>query len=194
MVRLYQFFHLSVSFLYCGLFVRWLILLPLVTSKYLPGGIHEYLCYLILYSSIGSLLWWVKSHGINRSIFDKSVLKNLNLVYFVSILHFHDDYEHAPVLKNTSYSSFIIGLSFIQMYHHWGKLFKYARSRTNNLWWKVNTFVMIPLCYLSEFYLLLLNTQNDNFHNGPKTVLFNKFVLVLFLPICLHLYMKLLSL
>ncbi|QEU58790.1 Keg1 [Kluyveromyces lactis] len=190
-VKLYQFFHISSAFLYCALLVRWLVLLPLVSRKYLPGGIHRFLCCLMVYSAIGNILWWVKMRGLAWSIFNRHNLKNINLIYLVAILHFYDDFEHSPVLKNTSYSSFIVGLSFTQMYYHWNRIFKGPSLEpqcSKSLASRINAFIMIPLVYLSEFYLLLLNTEIDNYHNGPKTVLFNKFVLVVFIPLCLHLY------
>ncbi|CDO91710.1 unnamed protein product [Kluyveromyces dobzhanskii CBS 2104] len=190
LIKIYQLFHISCAFLYCALLVRWMILIPLTSRKFLPGGIHTFLCSLMVYSAIGNMLLWLKTRGLGLSIFNRHNLKNVNLLYLVAILHFYDDYEHSLVLKNTSYSLFIVALSLTQMYHHWCRIFKSTGSQDISRSWasKINTFVMLPCLYMSEFYLLLLNTEIDNFHNGPKTVLLNKAVLVIFIPLCLHLY------
>ena len=79
-VKLYQFFHISSAFLYCALLVRWLVLLPLVSRKYLPGGIHRFLCCLMVYSAVGNILWWIKMRGLAWSIFNRHNLKNINLI------------------------------------------------------------------------------------------------------------------
>lgn len=193
-VKLYQFFHISTAFLYCALLIRWMVLIPLTSTRFLPGGIHEFLCYLMIYSSIGSILWWVKFQGLNKRLLNRHNLKNINLIYFVAVMHFYDDYEHSPVLKNSSYSTFIVGLSLTQMYHHWCKIFKTKKTNTNSrsMIQRINLYVAIPLLYISEFYLLLLNTEIDNYHNGPNVVLLNKAVLVTFIPLCMHLYRGLL--
>lgn len=191
--RLYQYYRLSASFLFAALLARWLVLLPLVGTKFLPGGIHEYLCYLILYASFGELFCLFGFHGLFGALTSSTLLKNLNMLYFVAVMHFYDDYEHAPVLKNSSYSSFIIGLSFTQMYCHWKKLFKHTHGRKNSIWRKVDTLAMMPLFYLSEFYLLLLNVQNPNFHSTLPLDRLNKFVLVVFIPLSLHMFKKQIS-
>lgn len=192
--KLYLYFNISCAFLYFALFLRWLILLPLVTSKFLPGGIHEFLCYLMLYSSIGDILWSLKFNGISSVFLDRSLLKRLNFLYFVVVMHYYDDYEHAPVLKNASYSNFIIGLSFSQSYHHWCQLFRSLKGgERKTAWSRLNMFIAIPLLYLSEFYLLLLNTQNGNYHNGNLITQINRIVLIVYLPICMHTYKKLLT-
>lgn len=186
--RLYQLYRLSSSFLYAALLTRWLILLPLVGSKFLPGGIHEYLCYLMLYSSVVELLWLYKFRGFCGATFSRTFVKDLNMLYFVVVMHFYDDYEYALILKNSSYSSFIIGLAWTQAHCHWCKLFKSDENKKKGWAWKVETFFMMPLLYMSEMYLLLLNVQNPSFHSTPLLDEINKVILITFLPIALSLY------
>ena len=186
--RLYQFTHISSGFLFVALLIRWLILLPLVGSKFLPGGIHEFLCYLLFYASISELIWLLKFRGLFGTILTRTFVKDLNFLYFILVMHYHDDYEHAPVLKNASYSSFIIGLACTQAYSHWYGLFKRPINQKKGLVWKIDTYLMMPLLYLSEMYLLLLNLRNPSFHTFPLLDKLNKVVLVIFLPVALPLY------
>lgn len=188
--RLYQWYQICTTFLYLALLARWIILLPLVGSKFLPGGIHEFLCHLMVWSSLVELVWLFKFHGLKDGLQSRTLVKCLNFFYFVAVLHFHDDYEHALVLKNTSYSSFIIGLSLTQSYSHWCKLFKRGYISKRSLFYKLETWIWMPLLYTSEFYLLLLNVQNPNFHTTPILDRINKVVLVLFFPIALTLYKR----
>ncbi|AET38295.1 Keg1p Ecym_2579 [Eremothecium cymbalariae DBVPG len=187
-IKLYQYFRLSSAFLYCTLLARWLILYPLVGNKWLPGGIHEYLIYLLLYSFTFELVWQLKFFGFYRLLTSRSTLKCINFLYFVISMHFYDDYEHAVALKNISYSGFIVGLGFNQAYYHCKRLFKQRARKSNRFWLKANTFVWLPLLYISEFYLLLLNIQNPNFHSIPIHDIINKIVLVGFIPISLQCY------
>ncbi|SCW02928.1 LAFE_0F17370g1_1 [Lachancea fermentati] len=193
-VRLYQYYRLSSSFLYAALLARWTILLPLVGSKFLPGGIHQFLCYLLIFTSTFDLFWNAKFHGIKSLFRSRTTLKDLNFFYFVAVMHFHDDYEHAPVLKNTSYSCFIIGLAFTQMYYHWCKLFKASSRPKRSVWWRMDSFLMMPLLYSSEFYLLMLNLQMPNYHLSTQLETLNKVLLVLFIPVSLHAFKKQISL
>lgn len=188
--KLYQFYQICTAFLYFALLARWIILLPLVGSKFLPGGIHEFLCHLMVWSSVVELVWLFGFRGLKGGIQSRTLVKCLNFIYFVAVLHFHDDYEHALVLKNTSYSSFIIGLSLTQSYSHWCKLFKRGYVTKRSLFYKLETWIWMPLLYTSEFYLLLLNVQNPNFHSTPVLDKINKVVLVLFFPIALTLYKR----
>lgn len=192
--KLYQYYQIATVFLYCALLARWIILQPLVGSKFLPGGIHEFLIYLLGISSIIELFWQVLFHGILNGLLARTALKDFNFLYFVGVMHFYDDYEHALVLKNTSYSSFIISVGFTQAYCHWHKLFKGGRfvSKRSNFW-KINSYVMLPLMYTSEFYLLLLNVQNPNFHSTPLLDKTNRVILVSFFPIAITAYKKYLS-
>lgn len=186
--RLYQFTHISSGFLFVALLTRWLILLPLVGSKFLPGGIHEFLCYLMVYASVSELLWLLKFRGVVGAVRTRTFVKDMNFLYFVMVMHYHDDYEHAAVLKNASYSSFIIGIALTQAHSHWNKLFKRSTDQKRGYVWKMDTYLMMPLLYLSEMYLLLLNQQNPSFHTFPLLDKINKVVLVLFLPVALSLY------
>lgn len=186
--RLYQFTHISSGFLFVALLIRWLILLPLVGSKFLLGGIHEFLCYLLFYASISELIWLLKFRGLFGTILTRTFVKDLNFLYLILVMHYHDDYEHAPVLKNASYSSFIIGLGCTQAYSHWYGLFKRPINQKKGLVWKIDTYLMMPLLYLSEMYLLLLNLRNPSFHTFPLLDKLNKVVLVIFLPVALSLY------
>ncbi|GAV54641.1 hypothetical protein ZYGR_0AN01090 [Zygosaccharomyces rouxii] len=188
--KLYQWYQICTTFLYLALLARWIILLPLVGSKFLPGGIHEFLCHLMVWSSMAELVWLLKFHGFKKGFQSRTLVKCLNFFYFVTVLHFHDDYEHALVLKNTSYSSFIIGLSLTQAYSHWCKLFKRGFVSKRSLFYRLETWIWMPLLYISEFYLLLLNVQNPNFHSTPVLDRINKVILVLFFPIALTLYKR----
>lgn len=97
--------------------------MPLVGSRFLPGGIHEFLIYLMFCSSIMEVIWLLRFHGFKYGLLSRTFLKDLDFIYLVSVIHFYDDYEHALILKNASYSSFIISLSLSQAYCHWCKLF-----------------------------------------------------------------------
>lgn len=186
--RLFQLSHISSGFLYVALLARWLILLPLVGSKFLPGGIHEFLCWLLIYSSILELVWLIKFRGIVGGVLTRRFVKDVNFLYFVLVMHHYDDYEHAPVLKNASYSSFVIGLALNQAYSHWCSLFKRPVHAKKSRFQKADTYLLMPLLYLSEMYLLLLNVQNPSFHSFPLLDKINKVVLIAFLPIALSLY------
>ena len=61
--KLFQLYQLQTTLLYLALFGRWLVLMPLVGSRYLPGGIHEYLCYLLVIVSVFEVLWSLYFHG-----------------------------------------------------------------------------------------------------------------------------------
>lgn len=188
--RLYQYFRLSCSFLYVALLARWLVLLPLVTTKFLPGGIHKFLCSILVYSSIGEIIWSMNFNGLKWFI-SVGFLKNINFLYFVSMIHFWQNYEYELILKNTSYSFFIIGLSFTQSYSHWNKLFKKNKLRQRkSVLSKLNAFIMNPLLYFSEFYMLLLNVPNIKNQTFPILNLCNKLILIAFIPILLHIFKK----
>ncbi|CAI4061141.1 hypothetical protein SKDZ_06G1100 [Saccharomyces kudriavzevii ZP591] len=191
--KLYQYYQLSTSFLYAALLARWLILMPLVGSRFLPGGIHEFLIYLVLCSSVVETLWLLKFYGFRNGLYSRTFLKDLNFIYLVRVIHFYDDYEHALVLKNASYSSFIICLSLSQAYCHWCKLFKRKGVKERTLVWRANTFITLPILYLSEFALLILNIQVKNYHSTPTLDIINRAVLLAYFPILLTAYKKLLS-
>ncbi|CCE63341.1 hypothetical protein TPHA_0E02490 [Tetrapisispora phaffii CBS 4417] len=186
--RLYQYYQISTTFLYVALIARWIILFPLVSSKFLPGGIHEFLIYLLGISSIVEMLWQFYFHGVIRSLKSRTVLKDMNFIYLVRVIHFYDDYEHAVILKNTSYSSFILALGFTQAYSHFNKIFKGNKVSKRSWFWKINAFIMLPTLYLSEFYLLLLNLNNYNYHSTLLLDKINYLVLIVFLPLSCLLY------
>lgn len=188
--KIYQYYQLSTSFLFAALLARFIVLAPLVSLRFLPGGIHEFLIYLILYATIGEIFWLFKFRGVKNGIFSRTFIKDLNFLYFVLVMHFYDDYEHALILKNMAYSYFIVGLSTSQGYYHWTQIFKRAGFKERTLLWKIYTYVSLPLLYFSEFYLLLLNVQNPGYHTTPLLNKINKVVLVLFFPIALSLYKK----
>lgn len=192
--RLYQYFRLSSSLLFAALVARWAVLFPLVGSKFLPGGIHEFLCYLMLYAGFFEIVWTYAFRGFKRTLLSRTLLKDVSFLYWVGILHFYDDYEHALVLKNISYSTFIVTLGLSQTYCHWCKLFKSPSKNRNTILWKIDTFLTLPILYLSEFYLLLLNVQTPNFHSYHWLEIVNKVVLIIFIPISLHAFRKQLSL
>lgn len=186
--KFYQLYHISAAFLSAALVIRWLILFPLVGSKFLPGGIHEFLCYTMVYCSVCDLIWCFGFHGFVGGLCSATFVKNMNLLYFVVVMHYYDDYEFALVLKNITYSTFIIGLGSSQAYYHCCKLFKGYQRRKKSIIWKFNTLFMLPLVYISELYLLLLNVQNPSFHSTPLLDIINKVLLVTFLPIALSFY------
>ena len=187
--RLYQYYQIATSFLYFALLARWIILFPLVGKRFLPGGIHEFLIYLMFFSSIIEILWLLKFRGVKGTVINRTFLKDLNFMFFVGVMHFYDDYEHALVLKNIAYSVFVVSLSCDQCYSHLTKLFKReSGGQRRSLWWKLDSFLAMPILYLSEFYLLLLNIQNPNFHSTPLLNQINNIVLVLYLPIAITLY------
>ncbi|KAH3900829.1 Keg1p SCDLUD_002282 [Saccharomycodes ludwigii] len=181
--KLYQLSRLITLILYTTLLGRWIGLIILVDVKFLPGGIHEFLCNILVFSSALELFWMlVVFHYINWF----TLLKNLNFIYIVVALNFWDDYEHAPLLKTYSYSIFIIGLSLSQMYCHWRKLFKSGNTNSKSLQFLLNKWIWSPSLYISEYYLLLLNMhQYRNFHNTLALETFNKIVVVIYLPILL---------
>lgn len=189
--RLYQYYQLSTSFLYLALLSRWIILFPLVGTRFLPGGIHGFLIYLLFISSVVEIFWLFKFRGFKGIFRKRTIYKDLNFLYVVLVLHFYDDYEHALVLKNISYSIFIISLSCSQAYCHGTQLFKRAPNyKRKTLMWKFDTFVSLPVLFISEFCLLLLNLQFPNYHTTKELDLFNKFILVIYFPFALTCYKK----
>ena len=189
--KLYQYYQLASSFLYVALASRWLILFPLVGVRFLPGGIHEFLMYLLLGSSLLELVWLFVFRGLKGAFRQRTVYKDMNFLYVVGVLHFHDDYEHALVLKNISYSVFIVALGVSQAYCHGTQLFKRAPNyRRKTLLWRLNTFVALPALYISEFCLLLLNLQFPNYHTTELLRAVNQVVLVIYFPVALTCYRK----
>lgn len=204
--KLYQYYRISNTFLYAALFTRWLILFPLVGGKFLPGGMHMFLIKLMIYSTVGEIVWLFKFRSWKRAILSRTMLKDFNFIFVILTLHYRDNYEYALVLRNVSYSLFIVSLALSQCYVHCSNLFKQEPPRrTNNnntndnnnavvlrtsskkmtILSKIYSFVILPTMYTSEFNLLLLNVQYSNFNNLPWLQLINKIILVLFIPVVL---------
>lgn len=204
--KLYQYYRISNTFLYAALFTRWLILFPLVGGKFLPGGMHMFLIKLMIYSTAGEIVWLFKFRSWKRAILSRTMLKDFNFIFVILTLHYRDNYEYALVLRNISYSLFIVSLALSQCYVHCSNLFKQEPPRrTNNnntndnnnavvlrtsskkmtILSKIYSFVILPTMYTSEFNLLLLNVQYSNFNNLPWLQLINKIILVLFIPVVL---------
>lgn len=204
--KLYQYYRISNTFLYAALFTRWLILFPLVGGKFLPGGMHMFLIKLMIYSTAGEIVWLFKFRSWKRAILSRTMLKDFNFIFVILTLHYRDNYEYALVLRNVSYSLFIVSLALSQCYVHCSNLFKQEPPRrTNNnntndnnntvvlrtsskkttILSKIYSFAILPTMYTSEFNLLLLNVQYSNFDNLPWLQLINKIILVLFIPVVL---------
>ncbi|CAB4256222.1 similar to Saccharomyces cerevisiae YFR042W KEG1 Integral membrane protein of the ER [Maudiozyma barnettii] len=189
--KLYQYYQLSTSFLYVALLARWIILFPLVGVKFLPGGIHEFLIYLLFFSSIIEIIWLLKFRGLTGACRKRTIYKDLNFLYMVLIIHHHDDYEHALVLKNISYSTFIVGVALSEAYCHGTQIFKKAPNyKRKTLLMKLNMFIALPMLYCSEFVLLLLNQKFPNFHTTAYLDQFNKFIMIIYFPFALTCYRK----
>lgn len=189
--KLYQYYQLTTSFLYVALLARWIIIFPLVGVKFLPGGLHEFLIYLLFFSSLFEILWLFVFRGIKGTFRSRTLLKDLNFLYFVLVFHFNDDYEHALVLKNISYSLFIVSVSLSQTYCHAIQIFKRGPNyKRKTLLWKLDTFILMPVLYCSEFSLFLINQRFPNFHTTKEIDQFTKFILVIFFPLALSCYRK----
>ncbi|AAS53618.1 AFR247Wp [Eremothecium gossypii ATCC 10895] len=187
--RAYQFYRLSCMFLYAALVARWLALFPLVGTRWVPGGIHGFLIYLLGGSAVLEVLWMIWFYRFTKGLWTRTLLKCANMLYFVAVMHFYDDYEHAPVLKNIGYSIFILSIGMNQALHHGGRLFR-GRRRRRSWWWRSDTFVLQPALYISQFYLLLLNVQNPSFHSTPKLDIINRTVLVAYVPLALQCFRR----
>lgn len=205
--KLYQYYRISNTFLYAALFTRWLILFPLVGGKFLPGGMHMFLIKLMIYSTAGEIVWLFKFRSWKRAVLSRTMLKDFNFIFIILTLHYRDNYEYALVLRNVSYSLFIVSLALSQCYVHCSNLFKQEPPRRTNdnntndnnnntvvlrtsskkttILSKIYSFVILPTMYTSEFNLLLLNVQYSNFNNLPWLQLINKIILVLFIPVVL---------
>lgn len=205
--KLYQYYRISNTFLYAALFTRWLILFPLVGGKFLPGGMHMFLIKLMIYSTVGEIVWLFKFRSWKRAVLSRTMLKDFNFIFVILTLHYRDNYEYALVLRNISYSLFIVSLALSQCYVHCSNLFKQEPPRRTNdnntndnnnntvvlrtsskkttILSKIYSFVILPTMYTSEFNLLLLNVQYSNFNNLPWLQLINKIILVLFIPVVL---------
>lgn len=192
--KIFQLYQLQGTFLYLALLMRWLVLMPLVGSRFLPGGIHEFFCYLLAITSISDILWSLYFRGFIGGMLNKITLKSLNYLIVIGNLHFYDDYEHAPLLRSAAYSIFIITVSLFESYQHWCKLFKRG---PNHKWktgyWMFISYFILPCLYLAEFYMLLLNLRIPNFHMTDSLELFDKFILVIYFPVALTAYKKYLS-
>lgn len=192
--KLYQYYRISNAFLYAALFTRWLILFPLVGGRFLPGGIHEFLIYLMAYSTVGEIGWLFKFRPFKRALLSRTMLKDLTFINFMLSLHYYDDYEHALVLRNISYSVFIVSLGLSQCYVHSSQLFKRGErtssSSHRSLVWKVYFYVLLPVMYISEFNLLLLNVQYPSFHKLPWLNFINEGILIAFFPIAISCWRK----
>ena len=207
--KLYQYYRITNAFLYAALFTRWLILYPLVGGKFLPGGTHMFLINLMIYSTVGEMVWLFKFRSWRNAILSRTMLKDLNFIYIILTLHYRDNYEYALVLRNISYSLFIVSIALSQCYVHCSNLFKRVPPRninrsnttttTNNnntdaaiafsnqksIISQIYSYLILPIMYTSEFNLLLLNVQYSDFNNLPWLQLINKTILVLFIPIVL---------
>lgn len=192
--KIFQLYQLQGAFLYLALLMRWLVLMPLVGSRFLPGGIHEFLCYLLGIASIFDILWSLYFRGPVGGILNRITLKSVNYLIVIANLHFYDDYEHAPILRSAAYSTFIITVSLFESYQHWCRLFKRG---PNHKWrtgyWKFISYVIAPSLYLTEFYLLLLNLRIPNFHMTKSLEFLDKCILVIYFPVALTAYKKYLS-
>ncbi|CAL9728503.1 beta-1,6-glucan synthesis-associated protein Keg1p [Monosporozyma unispora] len=200
--KLYQYYRITNAFLYAALFTRWLILFPLVGGKFLPGGIHKFLISVMVYSTLGEIGWLFKFRTWKRAVLSRTMLKDLTFINFIATLHYHDDYEHALVLRNISYSLFIVSLALSQCYVHCSQLFKKDSPRqgstavlptTHNgksMVWKLYSYVVLPIMYISEFNLLLLNIQYPSYHKMPRLEVVNKIILVLFFPLAITCWKK----
>ncbi|CCK70038.1 Keg1p KNAG_0D02890 [Huiozyma naganishii CBS 8797] len=182
--RLYIYYQLSTSVLFLALFARWAVLYPLVSGRFLPGGIHVFLISLICYATVGELLWSLKFRRVSGTLKSATLLKDANLLYFCLAMNHISDYDHSLVLKNISYSAFIIGLSLSQCYVHATQMFK----RGEPLWFsgflrRVYVYILLPVMHLSEFNLLLLNVQSSQSIESPVLDIVHKIVLVFFLPL-----------
>ncbi|KAL6946264.1 hypothetical protein ACO0RG_000410 [Hanseniaspora osmophila] len=186
--KLYQYYRLTASILYACLLLRCLTILFLVGPKYLPNMIHEFLCYLMVIYSCIELFFMI---FVFRSIKFIPLVKCIDFLYFVVVLNFHDDYEHAPILKNMSYPIFIITMSIVQIFEHWTKLFKTHRmsKRNNSMFGKLRENIITPVMVISQFYLFILNLHKyDNYHTTDTLDKLNNVVLVLYIPIALFLF------
>lgn len=204
--KLYQYYRITNAFLYGALFTRWLILYPLIGGKFLPGGIHMFLIKLMIYSTVGELIWLFKFRSWGKAIFSRTMLKDLNFINIIVTLHYKDNHEYALVLRNVSYSLFIMSLALSQCYVHCSNLFKKERPRNINrdntsnndnpdvvmtvsnrksTISQIYSYLLLPILYTSEFNLLLLNVQYSDFNDLLWLQLINKVILVLFIPIVL---------
>lgn len=191
--KLYQYYRITNAFLYAALFTRWLILFPLVGGKFLPGGIHLFLIYLMVYSTFGEIGWLFKFRPWKRALGSRTMLKDLTFINFITILNYKDNYEHALVLRNISYSIFIVSLALSQCYVHCSQLFKRQPRRQEDVVLSqkngksmigiLYTYILLPVLYVSEFNLLLLHVQYPSPSKLPWMEVINKVILVLFFPI-----------
>ncbi|KAK5778919.1 hypothetical protein RI543_003847 [Arxiozyma heterogenica] len=160
----------------------------------------------MIYSTVGELIWLFKFRSWRKAIFSRTMLKDLNFINIIVTLHYKDNYEYALVLRNVSYSLFIMSLALSQCYVHCSNLFKKERPRNINrdntsnnynpdvvmtvsnrksIISQIYSHLLLPIMYTSEFNMLLLNVQYSDFNDLLWLQLINKVILVLFIPIVL---------
>lgn len=175
--KVYQLFRIGSFVTFFCLLTRCLILYPLVSNKFLPGGIHEFLIYSILISN------WFEVIVINCFFYKNlniwKILSLININFFVYKCWLPDDYEYSLILKNHSYVIFIITLSLAYMYYHGTRIFKSngTKTKTKSIL-RVASIIVNVIMYLSEFNLLLLSLDDKN--------IWEKVYLVLYLPILIN--------
>lgn len=174
--KIYQLFRISSFIVFFCLLTRCLVLYPLVSNKFLPGGIHIFLIYTILITN------WFETIVINCLFYKNlnvwKVLSFINVNFFIYKCWFKDDYEYNLILKNYSYALFIISLSLASMYYHGTRIFKSngTKNRTKTVARFAN-IILIIIMYLTQFNLMLLSVDNKN--------IWEKVFLVLYFPIAL---------
>lgn len=151
-----KFFYYCASFtLWFCCFARFLILLPLVGRKFLPGGMADFFHVVSAVPLIGNVIN-LPSSGWRGSSLYWSYFNSLKMIALCYLVIF----PHPKIAKHTSYSFLIVAWSVSNIIHTAYYAFK-TKTRTSPrflFWLKYHHFyVTFPIGHIAEMVLLFLS-------------------------------------
>ena len=177
--RLLLFYNVATTTLWCCCFVRFLILLPLVGRRFLPGGIADFFHVVAVTPLIGTLLLLtLDSTKWKTQLW--SLLNGIKMTWICYGVIF----PHPKIAKHTSYSLLITAWCLQYMIHYSYHAFR-VKTRTSPyflFWLQYNNFyVTYPLSVIVEMiqvFLSLSFVADDSFHELVLKAMF-----VVYIPV-----------
>ncbi|KAI5948620.1 hypothetical protein KGF57_005365 [Candida theae] len=171
--RLLFFFNVAAMTLWLCCFMRFLILLPLVGRRFLPGGIADFFHAVAVTPVIGTLL--LLSLGLTK--WKSQIWPLLNGIKMVCICY-AVIFPHPKIAKHTSYSLLITAwcLQYIIHYSYHGFRVKTRTSPFFLFWLQYNNFYIVyPLSVVAEMiqvFLSLSFVEEDSIHELALKAMF----------------------
>lgn len=163
--RLLLFYNVASTTLWFCCFVRFLILLPLVGRRFLPGGIADFFHVVAVTPLIGNLLLL----SLNTTKWKSQLWPLLNGVKMVWICY-GVIFPHPKIAKHTSYSFLITAWCLQYIIHYSYHAFR-IKTRTSPFflfWLQYNNFYIVyPLSVIAEMiqvFLSLSFVAEDSYH------------------------------